>query len=200
MKRKVLFIDIDTQYDFIMPDGCLYVPGAENIIQNLKQLTTYAIKNKIKIFASADSHPKNAEEFSDFPEHCLADSPGNRKLEETTIPAAVIQSYKGPKQSFDPQKSGGMIFTKNALDVFTNRFIKNALAAVSPDVIVLYGVATEFCVNKAAMGLSSAGYKIVVVRDAIRAVDEKAGEKAIKHWKSLGVTFKKTRQILAGNY
>ena len=55
MARQV-FVDIDTQYDFISRDGALSVPGAEGIRRNLKTLTDYALKNGIKIIASADAH------------------------------------------------------------------------------------------------------------------------------------------------
>jgi nicotinamidase-related amidase len=33
---RVIFWDVDTQYDFMHPDGKLYVPEAERIIGNLQ--------------------------------------------------------------------------------------------------------------------------------------------------------------------
>ncbi|NQU88116.1 MAG: cysteine hydrolase, partial [Mariniphaga sp.] len=46
---KILFWNVDTQKDFIDPDGKLYVPGAELIKGNLNVLTELAIKNKIRV-------------------------------------------------------------------------------------------------------------------------------------------------------
>ena len=39
---RIIFWDVDTQYDFMKADGKLYVPDAEHIIPNLKRLTDYA--------------------------------------------------------------------------------------------------------------------------------------------------------------
>lgn len=35
MPSRLLFWDVDTQFDFMHPAGKLYVPGAETIIENL---------------------------------------------------------------------------------------------------------------------------------------------------------------------
>ena len=84
MARQV-FYDIDTQYDFISKDGALSVPGAEDIRENLQELTNYAIENGIKIIASADAHPPDDKEFEIFPPHCVQGTPGQKKVEETTV-------------------------------------------------------------------------------------------------------------------
>ena len=47
-----LFWDVDTQFDFMYPDGKLYVPGAETIIPNLQCLTSFAAQHQIPIVAS----------------------------------------------------------------------------------------------------------------------------------------------------
>ena len=39
---RVIFWDVDTQYDFMKADGKLYVPDAEQLIPNLRKLTDYA--------------------------------------------------------------------------------------------------------------------------------------------------------------
>jgi len=38
----MLFWDVDTQLDFMMPGGSLYIAGAEKIIPNLRELTAWA--------------------------------------------------------------------------------------------------------------------------------------------------------------
>ena len=39
---STVFIDVDTQLDFLFPSGALYVPGAERLIPTLAHLTRYA--------------------------------------------------------------------------------------------------------------------------------------------------------------
>ena len=55
MKHPVIFWDVDTQHDFMDPDGKLYVKGAELIKPKLEQLTQYAHARGIQIVASSDS-------------------------------------------------------------------------------------------------------------------------------------------------
>jgi len=56
MKNKTVFVDIDTQFDFMNPNGALYVPDAEDITDNIKKLFVYANEHKIKILSSTDAH------------------------------------------------------------------------------------------------------------------------------------------------
>jgi len=75
---RVIFWDVDSQYDFMKADGKLYVPDAEQLIPNLRKLTDYAHGHGIRVVASADDHVLNHGEISanpdwktTFPPHCL---------------------------------------------------------------------------------------------------------------------------------
>ena len=63
-----LFWNIDTQKDFILPTGKLYIKGAEDIIPNLNTLTTLAKKHKIKVVNTGDYHTPKDKEISDKPD------------------------------------------------------------------------------------------------------------------------------------
>ena len=63
MKDKTVFVDIDTQFDFMNPRGNLYVPDAEDIADNIKKLFNYAKEHKIKILSSIDAHTVDDPEF-----------------------------------------------------------------------------------------------------------------------------------------
>src|SRR5947209_18986798 len=88
---RVIFWDVDTQYDFMRADGKLYVPEAEQIIPNLKKLADYGHAHGIRVIASADDHVVGHAEISatpdwktTFPAHCLRGTPGQKKIPETT--------------------------------------------------------------------------------------------------------------------
>src|SRR5260370_2081021 len=108
---RVIFGDVDTQYDFMHAAGKLYVPDAERIIGNLKRLTDYAHAHGIRIVASADDHVMGHAEISDppdwkatFPPHCLRDTPGQRKIPETALrDPLVIEPARGELAALTPR-------------------------------------------------------------------------------------------------
>ena len=65
---RVIFWDVDTQYDFMKPDGKLYVPDAAPIIPNLERLSDYAHGHGIRVIASADDHVMEHAEISEHPD------------------------------------------------------------------------------------------------------------------------------------
>ena len=94
---RCAFWDVDTQVDFMRPDGKLYVGGAETILANLAALTDFAHANGIRIVASSDCHTATDEELSaepdfvdTYPPHCLAGTPGQARVPETTLRDALV--------------------------------------------------------------------------------------------------------------
>ena len=49
----LVFVDVDTQRDFLEPDGALAIPGAEAILPNLARLTAFARRQGIPVLATA---------------------------------------------------------------------------------------------------------------------------------------------------
>ncbi len=197
MPRQV-FVDIDTQHDFIDADGALSVPGAEDIRENLHMLTNHALETGVKIIASADAHAPDDKEFEVFPPHCVQDTPGQKKIEETSV--ANTQVITNTASGTHPHEvvSGAdlVLLEKQTYDVFTNPNTAEIVRAANADEHIVYGVATDYCVKAAVCGLLDRGHNVIVVEDAIAAVDESAGNDAIALMKRQGAIFKKTREII----
>jgi nicotinamidase-related amidase len=62
-----VFVDVDTQVDFLDPAGALFVPGSTEIVPNLARLTRFAREHGIPILASADAHTPDDPELTSFP-------------------------------------------------------------------------------------------------------------------------------------
>ena len=197
MARQV-FVDIDTQYDFISRDGALSVPGAEKIRGNLKTLTDYAVNNGIKIIASADAHVPDDKEFEVFPPHCVQNTPGQKKIEETTIEATVVlkNDASDAVQADDIENADQILLEKQTYDVFTNSSASGIFETAGGDEYIVYGVATDYCVKAAAVGLLERGYQVTVVNDAIAAVALATGEESIALLEEMGALFKTTHEVV----
>ena len=79
----VVLWDVDTQVDFVLPEGKLYVPGAEEVAPTMQRLVQAARTAGIPHVASADDHELTDDEISDdpdfattYPPHCLRGTRG----------------------------------------------------------------------------------------------------------------------------
>lgn len=206
---RLVFWDVDTQRDFLHPDGRLYVPGGEEIIPVLQALTEYAHEHRIPIVAEADDHQPTDAEISDapdwrttYPPHCMRGTPGQLKIAETALrdpliiepdlqdPGALAHRILGHR--------GDFLLHKQTVDVFSNANVPTLLRALEPQAIVLYGVATDVCNKHAIEGLLRQLQRIEVclVLDAIRAIDEAEGARLLAEWEQRGVRMVTSAQIL----
>ena len=203
-----VFWDVDTQVDFIHPNGKLHVAGAEMVVGNLAALTDFAHSSGIRIVGSSDSHALNDDELSDkpdfvdtYPPHCLQGTPGQRRIPETALrnvlvvepedaPAEVLKRLRG--------HGGDILFHKRYFDVFTNPNVGPVIDALAIDEVVLYGVALDVCNRYAVEGLLERypGLPITVVTDAVRAINEDARDELLTDWQRRGVKLTRTAEVV----
>ncbi len=177
--NNLLFWNVDTQYDFISPNGKLYVQGAESILPVLKKITKLASDNNIKVVNTADYHYPDSKELSDspdfintFPQHCMADTSGADYVEETNPIYASELKWNVNYSNAELKKiasNRNIIIRKDAFDVFEgNPNTDTLLSVLNPKTVVVYGVTTNVCVDKAVMGLAQRGVRVIVIDDAIK--------------------------------
>ncbi|HYQ58544.1 MAG TPA: isochorismatase family protein [Draconibacterium sp.] len=191
---EILFWNVDTQIDFMEPDGKLYAPGAEKIKPVLKQLTVFAAENAIKVVNTADFHYPGSTELSDnpdmvntFPEHCMANSKGAEYIAETNPVNPIIFDWDKEYSTFDEvERSRNIVIRKDAFDVFAGSpYTDEILQIIAPKVVVVYGVTTNVCVNDAVLGLAKRVNRVIVIEDAIKELPNIP--LPFEHWKAMGV-------------
>jgi nicotinamidase/pyrazinamidase len=204
----VVFWDVDTQVDFMRPEGSLYVPGAVEIAPALAELTRAAARPGIVRVASVCDHVLEDDEISDtpdflttFPPHCLRGTPGQAKIPET----ALVDPLVVPNRPEDPARlasrlarhAGEVLIEKNRFDVFTNPNTTTVLDALAPETVVVYGVAQDVCDAHAIAGfLKRGGLRVVFVEDAARAIDPARGARLLADWKRQGVEVMRTAEVV----
>jgi nicotinamidase/pyrazinamidase len=188
--KNIFFLDIDTQRDFMLPSGALYVPGAERIIPKLRRLFDFARKNEITIVSSMDTHLKDDPEFQQFPPHCIQGTEGQRKIDETLMPRPLVFQNKAVDRNLLDaiRKNQQIILEKQSLDLFSNPMTDRLLRALPPRAIV-FGVTTEYCVRIACLGLRRRKIQVALITDAIRAIASKSEKEALEEMRQAGVEF-----------
>jgi len=207
MAGGTVFWDVDTQVDFMLPSGALAVPGAEKLRPNLGRLTAGARAAGVTIVHTADDHePHDPEIAADpdfvdtFPPHCLRGTPGAERLPETAAgPGAADVPPDGG--GVDPDVVAGapeIVLRKNRFDAFSNPVTAPLLQALAPDRVVVYGVALEVCDRYAVEGMlaQGGGFEIVLVEDAVAALDPATGAGLVDQWRKQGVRVATTEQVL----
>lgn len=179
MAAPPAFFDVDTQFDFMDPRGSLYVKGAQEIRSSLQQLITYAQAHHIPVLSSADAHPPDDPSFAEWPPHCVVGTPGQQRIPETRLPDPVVV----PNQpgAFEPPREwpAQIIIEKQEYDASTNANFDAILKALGERRFVVFGVATDYCVRGTALSLLKKGFSVQLVTDAIKAINEEDGRKAI---------------------
>src|ERR1700722_3870877 len=105
VSRQTIFWDVDTQVDFLLPEGKLYVPGAEKLLPNLRRLTEAARDARVFLVSDACVHSPGDPEFQRFPPHCLRGTPGAAIVPETMAQKFyVIPNRPGVKVPADLSK------------------------------------------------------------------------------------------------
>jgi len=197
MLNSILFWDVDTQGDFIYADGKLCVPGAESIVPQLRRLTDWAAGNDVLVIASMDAHQPGDPEFDIYPPHCIAGTAGQQKIPETRLPNALVLPNHQVNVPQDLERYQQLILEKQQLDVFSNPNTETVLDILGLNYeIVLYGVVTEICVAYAARGLMRRSYRLRVVTDAIRHLDESSARMFLAEIKLAGATLTTTEELL----
>jgi len=199
LSRNLVFWEVDTQADFMLPDGKLYVPGAEKLLPNIRKLTDAARQGRVFLVSHGCYHTKDDPEFKTFPPHCIKGTPGSAYVPEaltekivtvTNDPAAKIPSDLAPYQQIHLEKQ--------TLDIFESRHAAELVSRLPADAeFFVFGVVTEYCVRFAAKGLLERGRRVSVVKDAIETLKAEDGERSIAELKALGAKFITTEQALA---
>lgn len=151
--KNILYLAVDMQNDFMNRDGALYVPGSEEIKNNVKILYNKMSEVATHIFYTMDWHNDYDEELSStpdfkdtFPPHCMIGTSGSLLIPQAT----GNDEYTG--ELMDDKIT---VFYKNKFSVFSgNRDFLNILSHnFYFDRIYIAGVSGDVCVKHAIDGL-----------------------------------------------
>jgi nicotinamidase/pyrazinamidase len=170
---------VDVQNDFL-PGGSLAVPGGDQVVPVLNAAITEFARQGLPIFATRDWHPADHCSFTtrggSWPPHCVAGTPG----------AAFAPGLKLPPAARIVSKA--TTAEKDAYSGFAGTELDRLLREAGVQRLLVGGLATDYCVLNTVRDARGAGYAVVLLLNAIRAVDVHPadGDKAIAEMRYLG--------------
>ncbi|UCF15287.1 MAG: isochorismatase family protein [Phycisphaerales bacterium] len=199
MRKDTVFWDVDTQFDFMRPEGKLYVPGAETIIDKVSEVRRFALDAGYSIIADVDWHSADDDEISDtpdfertFPPHCMAGEPGSERVGYLgELPIEYIPIEKMNAEDLRGLVAGDqfhVVIKKDELDVFSNPNTGELVKMVEPKKVIVFGVALDFCVSCVVHGLSRfADIELCVLTDAVKGLGVKPEPEIFDEFKRIGI-------------
>lgn len=199
MKKDTVFWDVDTQFDFMLPEGKLYVPGAKDIVDKVSDVRRFALENSFSMIADIDWHSTDNEEISQtpdfketFPPHCLAGSPGSERLGYLgSVPIEYVEIDKMSTEKLRElvdKDQFHVVIRKESIDAFENPNTDKLVELVKPKVMVVFGVALDFCVYYVLRGLAKhKGIKLVLLKDVVKGLNSRPEDEVLNELKQMGV-------------
>lgn len=193
-------IVVDVQGDFTQyKNGSLAVEGTDATYVGMVDEATKKFKAAdYPIYATQDWHPSDHASFFTnhqgkkpfdmiklhgkdqvlWPPHCVQNTAGAEILLDKALFTAVVQ--KGMDANYDSysgfQDDGG---EKTRMDEILK---KKGIGK-----LVVYGIATDYCVHATAVDGAAAGYKVIMINSLSRSVAPDTSNKALEDMKAKGV-------------
>ena len=167
MSRRDALILVDVQNDFC-PGGALAVQNGDAVVPVLNRYIERFLDAGLPIFATRDWHPANHCSFTArggiWPQHCVADTAGAEFSPELDLPRDAIVVNKATRED------------QEAYSTFQGTGLAQRLRDSGVDRVLIGGLATDYCVRYSVKDALEAGFKVVVLQDAVRAVDVHPGD------------------------
>ncbi len=172
-------IAVDVQNDFL-PGGSLAVPQGDAVVPVLKRCIEAFAARALPVVATRDWHPPNHCSFQAqggiWPPHCVAATRGAEFASGLALPPTAVVISKATSAEADAYSGFGG--TDLALRLHAMRVTR----------LYIGGLATDYCVLNTVRDALAEGFEVLLLADAIRAVDVHPGDgaRALDEMRRLG--------------
>ncbi len=197
---KWAVVVVDVQGDFTtLKKGSLAVKGTDAAYLDKVVAAVKALKAKgLNIYATQDWHPKDHLSFFTnhpgkkpfsviklhgkpqvlWPPHCVQGTENAKLLVDKSLFTLVAQ--KGMMKDWDSYSGFYIGDSKKTV-------LESALKKAGVDKLIMFGIATDYCVKSTAIDGAKLGFKVTVIEDLCRGVDPKTSAAAVKEMEKNGV-------------
>jgi len=158
---------VDVQNDFL-PGGSLAVPQGDEVVPVLNRYLQIFATHNLPVYATRDWHPELHCSFRAqggiWPPHCVADTHGAQFAAALQLPSSAVIISKATTVEHD------------AYSGFQGTDLDTLLYTTNIRRLFIGGLATDYCVLNTVRDALGLGYKVLLLGDAIRAVDVQPGD------------------------
>lgn len=172
MQGKDALVIVDVQNDFC-PGGSLPVTDGHEVVPVLNRYIEKFKAADLPVVATRDWHPAKTTHFKDYggvwPAHCVQGTKGAEFHAELRLPADAVIVSKGMGADEDSY-SGFQGKSEKGVA------LAEVLRGLGVARILVGGLATDYCVKHTVLDGLKAGFKVILLENAIRGVNLKPGD------------------------
>ncbi|WP_226040326.1 isochorismatase family cysteine hydrolase [Natrinema sp. DC36] len=161
---------VDMQNGFCHPNGSLYAPGSESVIEPITDLLERARETGTQVIFTRDVHPPEQfddahyyDEFEQWGEHVVEGSWEAEIVDELSV------------------EDGDHVVEKHTYDAFYNTELEGWLNARNIDDLVICGTLANVCVLHTGGSAGLRDFRPIMLEDCIGAIEEGHREYALDH-------------------
>ena len=186
--RDALLV-VDVQVDFL-PGGALGITGGDAILAPVNRLLEAWRSHGLPVYLSRDWHPPGhcsfAAQGGPWPDHCVAGTPGAQFARSLcsdprdTVISKATQPDRDAYSALDGTPLAGSLQSRGITRLF------------------VAGLATDYCVRATGLDARAAGLGVVVLSDAVCAVNLRPGDgdRALAELAAAGCTLATSAEVL----
>ncbi|PSP98069.1 cysteine hydrolase [Halobacteriales archaeon QS_4_70_19] len=168
--ERAAVVVVDMQNGFCKPDGALYAPGSEAVVEPIVDLVERAREAGVRVVYTRDVHPPGQfdgnhyyDEFERWGEHVVEGSWEAELVDELDV------------------RDEDLVVEKHTYNAFHGTELDGWLTARGIDDLAICGTLANVCVLHTAGAAGLRDYRPVLVEDAIGCIEEDHREYALDH-------------------
>lgn len=187
--RRTALIVVDVQNDFADPNGSLYVPGGEEVVDIINREIARAREGGALVIYTQDWHPQHTPHFAQdggvWPVHCVQDTWGAAFHPRLDVGGQPIRKGTGGEDGYS-----GFSVRDPVSGERGDTQLESLLRERRIERVVVVGLATDYCVKETALDAVRRGFDTTVLTEAVRAVNLQPGDgdRALEEMRAAGVT------------
>jgi nicotinamidase-related amidase len=194
-RRKRILIDIDTQRDLFLADGCACIRNHRRILARIRRIIAWARSNKIPVISTCEVYCGNGNGNGEY--RCIDGTDGQKKIRYTLLRNRV--SFPADGNTDLPtdllQRYRQIILHKRCVDPFDEPRIERLLSEVRAEEFILIGASTEGSVQATALGLLQRGKRVKIVVDALGLHNKREAKMALRKMEAKGAKLVETKKL-----
>ena len=195
-KKRQVLIDVNTQRDFFLADGCACIRNHRRVLAHIRRVMAWARAKNVPIISTCEVYPAE-NNGNGQPDYCIAGTDGQKKISYTILHNRISFPADGstdlPRDMLRRYRQ--VVLSKRCVDPFEEPRIDRLLSEIRAAEFIVIGACAEDAVKATTLGLLQRDKNVTVVVDAVGAHHNHEAKMALRKMEAKGARLTDTKRL-----